>query len=990
MQDSLFGGIFPAFGSYSKTYMGLSHLPALAKEGAKLPLPATIQNGARFDCVVLPCLHSSLQPMPNTTTAGTCHPFTEMSADFSRVHYRYELGEGPGEAAYAELRFLRRDMDSVLIVTDFVNNTPRSLDCVLNYFFTLDYPQETLVEARLPHNVLMVAGEDHRGVRFAQARPWDQQQPDATRAGVYRDPDFTGGYGFGDRVSSGHVPHLKLQPFGAKAGDEVTFELPFKAEELAMQGFALALRCKTVPLRPEGGGAEIARQAAGLPPEKIPEMGGLVFELSGAAAGFVNIMPGDALRLHIASPGQAGFAWVKGSLLTLTSLGGAAGVEVDCLLLGPEEALCGSEFKEQPLLPAPLDLRDANGCYELIYPQAGARYAFEPFDSLTRLRKVYSGCLEDAEPMRVSNPHFTFDDLQKSFSGSFPRKQSKPGLWVNVLEGDITVLPGSRVRRVARLSFLRAERYGKTNQPRGWQEHAQGRPGPSLPKEENDYLANALPEQPADSAKGIELGMGILKATLLQNQVFPIYHKDGWICHFTPGKRWDNLYTWDGGFIALGLITQDRRLAEYMLDLYLAPPDDPEQAFVHHGSPVPVQWMALRELVATAADDAERLRLLARYYRRARLYYEFLAGRAHGSTTDKFKTGLLSTYDYFYSAHGMDDYPAQLHTHLRGLQGRVAPAITASQVMLGGLTLGLLGALFAELSPETAMEMARDRMVYNADTKRLSQALLEHSWDEESGYYTYVVHDETGKALGALRDEQGINLDQGFDGLYPLVPLGRRAPHAERLLSHLMDESELLTPYGLTAVSQSAPYFTPSGYWNGAVWYPHAWYFGRALLDMGQGAFLLELVQRQLAAWSAQAEARWNSYEMLRLKTGEGAWHPTFSGLTSPLLNWAQSLSTPGTITTGLQSLVVSREEEGGCLRIRMLCRETGENQLWLAHGEKAAFSCGVHLLSETDGIKEVSLVFHRGENREEATGAKLPCRLELLRPGLTQACFIL
>jgi hypothetical protein len=205
-----------------------------------------------------------------------------------------------------------------------------------------------------------------------------------------------------------------------------------------------------------------------------------------------------------------------------------------------------------------------------------------------------------------------------------------------------------------------------------------------------------------------------------------------------------------------------------------------------------------------------------------------------------------------------------------------------------------------------------------------------------------------------------------------------------------MDESELLTPYGLTAVSQSAPYFTPSGYWNGAVWYPHAWYFGRALLDMGQGAFLLELVQRQLAAWSAQAEARWNSYEMLRLKTGEGAWHPTFSGLTSPLLNWAQSLSTPGTITTGLQSLVVSREEEGGCLRIRMLCRETGENQLWLAHGEKAAFSCRVHLLSETEGIKEVSLVFHRGENREEATGAKLPCRLELLRPGLTQACFIL
>ena len=47
-------------------------------------------------------------------------------------------------------------------------------------------------------------------------------------------------------------------------------------------------------------------------------------------------------------------------------------------------------------------------------------------------------------------------------------------------------------------------------------------------------------------------------------------------------------------------------------------------------------------------------------YDKAKLYYEFLRGRTHASTAAKFNNGLLTTYDYWYSHCGMDDYPAQV------------------------------------------------------------------------------------------------------------------------------------------------------------------------------------------------------------------------------------------------------------------------------------------------------------------------------------------
>lgn len=991
---------FRAWGPYSKTYLGYSHVPALAQPGAGHPLPLQVRSAARFDCVVVPALHSSLQPMPNTTVAGTCHPWLNTGEDLSHVQYRWQMGMGPREDAYGEVDFQCLNEDEVLIRTRLFNNTARSLDCVLNYFMTMTYPYPRVGKALIAPGVRYIPGEVPCAVRFAKPRPWDRQQPDAMVQGVLTDAAFTDGFGFGDRTATGHVPQLALQPWGLEPGDSVVFPLDGREAQAASR--VLAIRYRTVPARPTKGLGDFARQAAGGVQEEAPHLEDVSLHLSGAARGRVTLPASGGLRIQVVGPGEDGFAWSTESSLTLTAAGAPSGLEIDCLLVGSAEAVAQCAFEPRHLMPAPHTLRAHSQGYDLHYPWQPAGYRLTPIDAVVRQRVVPSGCLEDAEPMRVSNPHFTFDDLTQPFSSSFPRKRSAEGLWVNIVEPRLVVASRDSLTRYALLRFLPQGEGAQQEQPNDARQalitHAFGRhTGKSLAARVPD-LANRLRQNPPmlpGAPAAIQRGMGLLRATLLQNTVYPIYTKEGWIVHFTPGKRWDNLYTWDGGFIALGLLPVNRRLAEYMLDLYLAPEDDPQQAFVHHGSPVPVQLMALRELVSLSEPEEQR-RLLGRYYERARLFYLFLMGRTHGSTTARFETGLLSTYDYFYSSSGMDDYPAQLHTHLRGLAGRVAPAITASQAMLCAMTLRLLAVRYADLTDDAALRhgLRQHMKAYQADFRRLQEVLGLHAWDEESGYYGFVVHDEQGRKLDILRDEEGNNLNCGFDGVYPMVAGGGRAPHQHRLLAHLKSSDELLTPYGLTAVSQRAAYFSLDGYWNGGVWYPHAWYFGRALLDCGEGDFLHDLVCRQLEAWCRQANKRWSSFEMLRLASGEGAWHHSFSGLTSPLLNWAQSLYAPGTVTTGLATLLVeARRPAPDSWVLRLRCAGTAWGfHLWLVTGDDKAPPCAAwRSVSPSIGGEETpaEVLVRVGTQLEGSSQGKawqpLACDAKLLAPGLLQ-----
>ncbi len=155
-----------------------------------------------------------------------------------------------------------------------------------------------------------------------------------------------------------------------------------------------------------------------------------------------------------------------------------------------------------------------------------------------------------------------------------------------------------------------------------------------------------------------------MAATVLCNVVYPVRTRGTWIRHYTPGRWWDSLYTWDSGFIGLGLAELDPDRAVDTLNAYLTAQDTEDAAFIHHGSLVPSVLSLFGAVESYAIAVA-----VAVFYPGLRRYHRFLAGEAEGlDHKDDLRSGLIRPWDYFYNSGGWDDYPPQVHVHRYGLQ----------------------------------------------------------------------------------------------------------------------------------------------------------------------------------------------------------------------------------------------------------------------------------------------------------------------------------
>ena len=112
-------------------------------------------------------------------------------------------------------------------------------------------------------------------------------------------------------------------------------------------------------------------------------------------------------------------------------------------------------------------------------------------------------------------------------------------------------------------------------------------------------------------------------------------------------------FTWDSGFIGLGLAELDLVRAVDCLNAYVTSPGDPHAAFLHHGSPVPVQFYLFQEIW----NRTQSREALAYFYPRLQQYHRFLAGRLGSSTTGALGSGLLKTWDYFTTRVGGTTIP---------------------------------------------------------------------------------------------------------------------------------------------------------------------------------------------------------------------------------------------------------------------------------------------------------------------------------------------
>ena len=378
-------------------------------------------------------------------------------------------------------------------------------------------------------------------------------------------------------------------------------------------------------------------------------------------------------------------------------------------------------------------------------------------------------------------------------------------------------------------------------------------------------------------------GYRLMQACHIGNFTYPLYTQREYIRHFSPGKHWNSLYTWDLGFSAIGLVEIDPVKSFECIRQYTTEPDA-QSAFIHHGTPMPIQFFAWKELW-NATHSLPMLRFM---YPRMKQYAEFMTGKHPTSTTRMKGTNLLRTWDYFYNSGGWDDYPPQT---TRNHNNMTSVAVTSAYIR----ALKILRMAARELG------LKKDIAGYDAEIKTLGDALLKYAWDPESGYFGWVVHDNNGDATGIFRYHDGTNYNKGLDGVYPLFAGITNGEQTETLIQHLFNPQEIWTHIGLSAVDQSAPYFKMDGYWNGAVWMPHQWNMWKALLDAGRGDLARQIAITGLNVWEKECEESYFTFEHFIIASGRGAgWHQ-FTGISSPVLSWFTAYYKLGKVTTGFE-----------------------------------------------------------------------------------------
>lgn len=406
-------------------------------------------------------------------------------------------------------------------------------------------------------------------------------------------------------------------------------------------------------------------------------------------------------------------------------------------------------------------------------------------------------------------------------------------------------------------------------------------------------LLAAIPKQQVEetvlpAGNQYKLGNQLLQAAMLSNVVYPIYTQRSFIRHFTPGKWWNSLYTWDVGFIAEGMQEVDLQKSYEAINAYTTNAGN-QSAFIHHGSPVPVQFFAFYDLM----NRTQNKELLTYMYPRLKQYYQFMVGETATSTT-RMHSNLLKTWDYFYNSGGWDDYAPQkyLRDH-QDIRSSVTPVITTAQMIRASKIMRLCA---------SQLGFSKDIKMYDDQVAAMGEALQKYSWDEATGYFSYVVHDAKGAAQKIFRyPSDSSNFNMGLDGIAPLVSGIATKAQQKKMIGNLFSPKHLWTPFGITAVDQSAAYFRQDGYWNGTVWMPHQWFMWKALLDMGEGEKAFQIASTALELWKRETDLTYSTFEHFISSSGRGAGWSQFSGLSSPVLNWFAAYYKIGRVTTGFE-----------------------------------------------------------------------------------------
>ncbi len=837
----------PVWGPYSKKYMGLSRI-----------MKESEISGARFDLAVYPTYANSAVPVPNVTVPSDYHPW---DCDTKSMFFRYRYELLWKDQLYADVDFFQIEEETWGIRVFYVNRTSKIQNCLLNFFSAVEYPKKWIVRPVLPQKSEFWNALDYERFSFARKRPWEHLMPDGLRWGEVPEPSFTDGSALGETLYHLIVPHFGLKWFGSEKGDQVFWR---RKVEHSYQNAVLTIRYmtnqnhETVCFATDYGMLEFT---ACRTPQTVR------LSLGRLAAG--------EFELHMTAEGTK-----------------SNGVMLDCLCITEEDEAQNMQIIQNKLNVIPqIHYQDGHVAYQYNYGEAPVYFTI--LNKRVRSRKLYSGCLEDALITRLTNSDETYDNLTRSFTGAFSEKHSDDGFYhTNVAEA--IFLPGESTRTEYAYISTQNKQYTKKELEQVWAKRS------ACTKEQNWN-----PE-----GEGYQFSARLMKAALFSNVVYPIYRYGEPIAHYTPGKRWDSLYTWDSGFIGLGMLDYSEETAEYIMDTYLSEEQNQDFAFLFHGSMIPTQFYLYYEMLQRASK--EKREAFRKYYAMFRRAYLYMAGKTEGSTTGRLPGNLKTAYDYFYNASGMDDYPPQVYLHRQHLEQYVSPVCSNAHFIR-------FGKIMSSIARQYGYE--QDSLEYEEDWKKTAESLLKHAWDEESGYFGYAVYrDETNK-WEILRTNSGENYNKGIDGVTPLFAGICNRQQEERMLAHLKSDKELWSAVGISTVDMSAEYYYDNGYWNGSVWFPYQYLLWKAMLDIGDSEMAFCIADRALHAWKQEVEFSYNTFEMIQIETERGGWFHQFGGLSSPIVIWYHAYYRPGTVTGGFETWIESSSFYEGHTQARITYR---------------------------------------------------------------------
>ncbi|MCQ2396124.1 MAG: hypothetical protein MJ106_00295 [Lentisphaeria bacterium] len=796
------------------------------------------EKGFKLDFFMVPALlRRGIFPPDTLRECG----YTPWEASDNLQYYSARQQLVGKDLFYSETSYSRIDDTSRLGRIEFVNNTDEPQNAAL-FIFARFAPKSAMVPL-LPQGSVWLDAVNYDTLAFARMRPDHNVVFCGARRAIEEVPGTVGGRCIGN-------PHINLQDhcFGAEKGDTVTWKYKFTSSDDAR----IFLRAKiadgkkyTIEINVDGAHSTKSLDGTG------------AFDVYEIFAG----------RLD------------DGGTITLTAASSNEDLRIDGLALTPACAIGDVNFDTTASASAPHSAAGPLEHSTVISGEDGSHFVWWSRDAYEREYNIdgfvnllnYSYAIRHpnyrpSEILRGQNARNASEYIKESYilPITVPSKGSSV-IYAIFAEG--SEAPKGVALDDASLEAI----YAKAHKE-----------------------AFALPC--VRDGEPFRFSQQLMSAALMTNVLFPIQCMGKNIRHHSPDKFFNSLYTWDSGFIGLGMLELDKKRAIENLNVYVTEPED-ENAFVNHGTPLPVQAYLYQEIWNRHQDrDA-----LEYFYPRLMHFYNYLAGHIPTSTTDKYKTHLLATWDIFYNTGGWDDIPPQWalyrdHTYM------TTPAVTSSHAIR-----------FAKILRAAARLLGKteDLKALDCDIALFSQALLKYAWSEEDGIFSYVTHNQDGTFKEFYRDpESGVNFNFTFDGVVPLVAGICDSRQSQKLWQRLESPEHLWTPFGLTAVDQSAPYYSTDGYWNGAIWMPHQWFFWKSALDCGKADFARRIAMTGLKVWKHETDQSYYTFEHFSAINGRGCGCHHFGALSSPVLSWFHAYFTPGRLTTGMDCWILSKTQD--------------------------------------------------------------------------------